>query len=240
MSNCHNVFLFQQSALLRKLHDAQNKIKELKKNSKITDAKVMEYLSKKNMNKQQLDFIEMQITNCDRPKHGRRYKVTQKDICLAMYKHSGKLYRFMEPWLVLPTSRTVGRHSAKILFKTGVDLNVLEAIKNAVKDWPNEEKYCVMQWDEVSLDEELAYCHSQDYIEGFVEMAESTKPEFATHALTFMVRGIKNPYKQTTGYFYTNGIHSFELVELVKLMTEAVLTTGNLLKILLFKISEIT
>lgn len=179
------------------------------------------------MNNEQLEFIKMQITNCDRPKNGRRYNTIQKNICLAVRKHGGKTYRFLESWLIVPSQSTVGLHSAKIMFKTGVNPNLMEAIKNAVKDWPEENKYCVIGWDEVSLDTNIEFCHSQDFIEGFVELNESSKPEFATHALTFMVRGINVAYKQSVGYFYTKDLNTFELVELVKLMIGATLDTGT-------------
>lgn len=103
---------------------------------------------------------------------------------------------------------------------------MLDAIKNAVKDWPERNKYCSISWDEVSLKEHLDYCTTQDNIEGFVELASPRKPIFATHALTFMIRGINVLFKQSAAYFYTHGLCSFELVELVKLMIEALSTTG--------------
>lgn len=106
-------------------------------------------------------------------------------------------------------------------------MNVMAAVKNMVTNWPQKDKYCSIGWDEVSLNEHLDYCHSLDKIEGFVEVCKPKVPIFATHSLTFMVRGIEIPYKQSIGYFYTNGITSFELAELIKLMIEQVLTTGN-------------
>lgn len=219
---------FQRAGLIRKLQNCQQRVKELQKNSKITDDKVINYLSEKNMKEQLLEFIKMQMTNCERTPHGRRYTPKQKNNCLAMYKHGPKGYRFWEQWCILPDERTLGRYSADMLFKSGVDPNVMEAIKNAVKNWPKKYKYCVIIWDEVSLKEHLDYCHSQDFIEGFVDMGEIRKPDFATHCLTFMVRGIGSSFKQTVGFFYTNGLKSFELVELVKLMIKAVLETGTL------------
>lgn len=113
------------------------------------------------------------------------------------------------------------------IFKSGVDSKLLEAIKNNVKDWQRKDKFCSFIWDEVSLVQHLDYCHSQDKIEGFVEINKGDTVAFATHALTFMVRGFETPFKQATGYFYTNGIDGFELTELVKLMLVEVLKTGK-------------
>lgn len=176
----------------------------------------------------QFEFVKMQITNRKRTKHGRRYSAKQKSMCLAFYKQSPKLYRFQERSFVLPTKKTLGRHSANLLFKSGVDFKVLEAVKNSTKDWPQNHKYCAISWDEVSLEERLDYCHARDVIDGFVELAKSRVPKFATHALTFMARGIGVSFKQSLGYFYTNGLFAFELVELVKLMIEATSTTGRI------------
>ncbi len=196
------------------------------KRLKINDNAVLNYLSKK-FNTQLLEFVKMQLTNCQRPKHGRRYTPEQKSFCLAMYKQGPKSYRFKEKWCTLPTKRTLGRYSASLIFKTGLDHKMFDAIKNVVKDWPKKDLLCSFMWDEVSIKQHLDYSHSLDKFEGFVEMDKEKKPIFATHALTFMVRGFEIPFKQSIGYFYTNGIFSCELVELVKLMISRLLETGN-------------
>lgn len=196
------------------------------KENRMNDETVTKYLETI-LNEMQFEFVKMQIKNRGRAKHGRRYSVKQKSMCLAIYKQGPKLYRFLERGFVLPTKKTLGRHSANLLFKSGVDLKVLEAMKNIVKNWPQHDKYCSISWDEVSLKEHLSYDPVRDVIEGFVELANSRKPDFATHSLTFMVRGINVSFKQSTGYFYTNGLHAFELVELVKLMIGAVITSGK-------------
>lgn len=172
------------------------------------------------------------VNELGRSKTGRRYTVEQKSLCLALYKQGPRSYRFKEKWCILPTRRTLGRYSADLIFKSGVDSKMFEVIKNVVKDWPEEDKVCGVTFDEVSLKEQLSYSQAQDKIEGFIELSETNgtqkqKPRFATHALTFMVRGLMTNYKQPVGYFYTNGIKTFELVELVQLMIERIVSTGN-------------
>lgn len=186
----------------------------------------MDYLSKK-LNESQCEFIKMQLTNHGRTKHGRRYTVKQKSLCLAFYKQGPKLYRFMETIFVLPTKKTIGRHGATLIFKSGVDYKMLDAIKNAIKDWPEKDKYCSVSWDEVSVDEHLDYNPSQDCIEGFVELVGTKRLSFATHSLTFMVRGINKSFKQSFGYFFTSALCAIELAQLVELMIAAVSTTGK-------------
>lgn len=73
----------------------------------------------------------------------------------------------------------------------------------------------------------IDYCHSLDKTESFVGLSKPKVLVFATYAVTFMLRGIETPYKQSVGYCYTNGLKSFELVEIVKLVIGKVLNTGN-------------
>ncbi|XP_037037374.1 uncharacterized protein LOC119075089 [Bradysia coprophila] len=211
----------QLSYYKRRAKSLQEKVKT----NKLTDATVLSYLKTK-FNDQLLEFVKMQLKNCGRSKHGRRYSPKQKSLCLAMYKKGPKSYRFNETWCCLPTRRTLGRYSAQLIFQSGVDYKVLAAMKSIVLDWPHKDKFCTFGWDEVSLNAHLDYCQSLDKIEGFVEMGRANKPIFATHSLTFMVRGIEVPYKQSIGYFYTNGLKSFELAELIKLMIGRVQIIG--------------
>lgn len=210
----------------------KRRVKVLQKQSRsrrLNNGKVLDYLRTK-FNEQLFEFFAMQLTNCGRSKHGRRYTPKQKSLCLAMYKQGPKAYRFNTSWCCLPTKRTLGRYSANLVFKSGVDLKMLEAIKSTVSEWPQKDKYCTIGWDEVALTEHLDYCQSLDKIEGFVELCQTEKsqaPVFATHALTFMVRGIEVRFKQSVGYYYTNGLKSFELAEMVKLVLAEVMNTGN-------------
>lgn len=208
----------------KKARDLQQKIKQ----TPINDATLLHYLSSK-CTKQLLELIKIQLTNCGRPGTGRRYTDEQKSLCLAMYKQGPRSYRFKSKWCILPTKRTLGRYSADLIFKSGVDPKMFESIKNVVKDWPQKQKLCAVTFDEIALKEHLAYSQAQDKIEGFVEMNRRMKePLFATHSLTFMVRGLASNYKQPVGHFYTKGIKAFELVELVQLMVGEVSTTGKI------------
>lgn len=205
------------------MKDLQQKLKR----NKMNDAAVLNYLSGK-FNEQLLAFFAMQLTNIGRAKHGRRYTPEQKSLCLAMYKQGPKSYRFKEKWCILPTKRTLGRYSADLIFRSGYDPKIFEAIENVAKGWPEKDKYCSLAWDEVALNQHVDYNHSQDKIEGFVEIDKEKAPKFATHALTFMVRGFDVAFKQPTGYFYTSGLQAFELAELVRVMIERLYETGEI------------
>lgn len=202
------------------------RIRKQLKDNKLTVENVLGFLSVK-FNQQQLVFFEMQIKNSDKPNYGQRYTSEQKSLCLALYKKSPKNYRFMRTIFTLPCKKTLGRHCAHLLFKSGIDPNYLEMIKNQVKDLPEADKYCTIGWDETSLKAHVDYSSTRDVIDGFVELADERRPIFATHSLNFMVRGIHKNFKQPICHFYTADLNHHELAELIKLVIGAVFDTGN-------------
>lgn len=154
-----------------------------------------------------MDFLEMQINNSGRKSKGRRYTLEQKSLSLAIYKQGPKGYRFLKRIFCLPCKQTILRHSAKLYFETGVDEQMMNLVKDKVKDLADIDKYCILSWDEVSLQSHLAYSHSKNFIEGFIDLDYMRWSSFATHSLTFMVRGLNLPFKHTVGYFYMTTSH---------------------------------
>lgn len=219
--------------LSRKLRNRTRQLKRLqenKKSRKLDDKQVLEYLrDKKKYSSTQIEFEEMQFRNAGRNPHGRRYKLKEKSMCLAMYKSGPRSYRFKQnnKIMVLPTLSTLSRHSAKMMFRAGTNPLLFSFIKEKVKDWSESDLLCSFSFDETALKSRLEYSSTDDEIIGFIELAGIRRPVFATHALTFMVRGITRPFKQPVAHFYTHGLKSFELTELITLVLEAVISTGK-------------
>lgn len=216
----------------QKLRNTSKQLKRLQrqpKKVKLDDTKVLEYLrEKKKFTSAQIEFQEMQLRNAGRKPHGRRYKPKEKSVCVALYKSGPRSYRFKEDKLmVLPSLSTLSRHTAKLMFRSGICHELFEFIKEKVKDWPAKDLCCSLSFDETHIKSELQYGTVDDEIIGFVELAGIRRPVFATHALTFMVRGINIPFKQPVAHYYTYGLTSRELGELIELVLRAVRSTGK-------------
>lgn len=213
----------------RNLQKSAKKVKLLRqklRSSVINQDNVVKFLGKI-FNDKQLEFFKMQITNAGK-KNGRRYTMEQKSLSLSLYKHGPKCYRFMETIFTLPNKRTLQRHNAYMHFEAGVDRRLLEFIKKKVNELPDIEKYCFISWDEQSLKGHLDYNHTNDLIDGFVDFGFLRRPDFATHSLAFMVRGINSGYKQSISFFYTDDLRAYELAEIIRQVIEAVQDTGNI------------
>lgn len=59
-----------------------------------------------------------------------------------------------------------------------------------------DEKLCVLVWDEMAIKPGLTYCARRDIIDGFETATGGDQRLRATHALTFMARGITKNWKQ--------------------------------------------
>lgn len=90
------------------------------------------------------------------------------------------------------------------------------------------DKHCSLSWDEMALTKHLNFCSVKDSLDGFVDLGHAKIPDFAAHALVFMIRGINKAYKQPVAYFFTKDLDAIELSQLIRLVTRKILDTGML------------
>lgn len=147
---------------------------------------------------------------------------------LSIYKHGPRCYRFLSQLFSLPSKRTLNRHSALLQFNTGINPKIFDFIKAKASEMDDLDKYCTLSWDEMALTKHLNFCNVKDALDGFVDFGHSRIPEFATHALVFMIRGVNKAYKQPVAYFFTKDLDAIELSQLVRLVTGKVFDAGML------------
>lgn len=221
--------LNRNRALANKLKDIQ--ATHLKSNKKSKVKKRIEVVLKtlsETVPPEQYNFVKLQIRNAGRRKRGNRFTFDEKTLALAIYKPNPKRYRDLLRVANLPCRRTLITHMAAIRFKEGVNPNLLNYIKEAVSQMDDIDKVCTIGWDEMSLSAHLDFEQIKDYIDGFEDLESKRTNNFATHALVFMIRGLKSKYKQPFSYFLTGNIDSTELAELIRLVITAVQDTGKL------------
>lgn len=175
-----------------------------------------------------MTFLTMQLRNSGRKNHGQRYTKEEKCMLLAVYKHGARCYRFISHLFSLPSKRTLNRHSALLQFKAGVNPKLFEFIKLKASQMDDLDKYCTICWDEMAITPHLNFCDVNDAMDGFVDFGNLTIPEFSTHVLVFMIRGVNLAYKQPVTYFFTDNLSSYELAELIKLVIGEVFNSGML------------
>lgn len=104
---------------------------------------------------------------------------------MALYKTSGTGYRFLSRWFALPSKKTLSRLLVAIPVDEGLNKFLFEQLKEAVSQFKETEKNCVLMFDEVALMPHLDNERHNDRLVGIQENGT-----LLDHALVFMVRGI--------------------------------------------------
>jgi hypothetical protein len=97
-----------------------------------------------------------------------------------------------------------------------VNRAVLEAVKLKTSSWNNSQRVVALVMDEMSIKEGLSYDSGQDLVEGFVP---DTK-DYASQALVFMIRGLKEKWKQAVVYYLSKSAMKGE--QLQKLLLDCI------------------
>lgn len=84
--------------------------------------------------------------------------------------------------------------------------------------------------DEISVNPELSYDQKRDKVIGFTSYYNRTDncKNVAKHALVFMLKGIKQKWKQAIGYFFSRNLNSDSLESMVKNVIRKVEKNANM------------
>ena len=149
--------------------------------------------------------------------------------CLSLCAKSPSTYediRFdkksVTGFLVLPSRRRLRDYKNYIHPQRGFNADIIKELKFKVKDFSDIEKYIVLLFDEIKVQENLVWDKHTGEIIGFVDRGDidlnhATLQKIgtvATHVLVFMIRSIVNPFKFTLANFATTGISSSQIFPL--------------------------
>lgn len=89
-------------------------------------------------------------------------------------------------------------------------------------------RFCTVIFDEVYISASLQFNESNRKVIGFEDLRKSDRStKFADKALVFMVRGIRNKFKQPVAFYLTtSNMNGLKLANIIKEMIEAVQSTG--------------
>ncbi|XP_026471481.1 uncharacterized protein LOC113375750 [Ctenocephalides felis] len=163
------------------------------------------------------NFILSQLREHTKRPKGRKFTEEDKILALSLYKKSPKAYYFWRQIFILPSPQTLRKLLSEIPLYSGINECLFNTLSSAISHKKYESsKYCVLMFDEISLSSELSYDRKKDHIVGFVELANGRKSLFADHALVFMIKGIKDRWKQPVAlYFSEGGVNSSDLKYLI-------------------------
>lgn len=129
----------------------------------------------------------------------------EKQFATSFFYKSPAAYFFLRgKGLILPSPSTVRRWISINVFKTGFDKNAKRHLKLKCSVMNENEKKCVVAFDEMSIKEYIEYNKKLDLIEGFEDLGPLGRSEKkATHALVFSIRGLYTNWKTPVAYFFS-------------------------------------
>lgn len=174
------------------------------------------------------DFFYCQLRTQKFRPQGRRFTVNEKVLALALYKQTGKGYRFLSKLFALPSRKTLSNLLAKLKFRPGINFHIIKHLGERVQKIPSEDRICNLIFDEMSVQAAVQYVPHADLVCGFQDMGGGDrKPVFADHALVFIARGIRKKWKQPIAYtFVESATKTVDLVRLIKLVVKALQDAG--------------
>ncbi|KAF2887009.1 hypothetical protein ILUMI_19164, partial [Ignelater luminosus] len=147
-------------------------------------------------------FFECQVQNIKKKAKGRRYTTDDKILALVLLKQSGNAYKYLSKIFALPSKQTLTKFLNKISIRPGMNNAIFNVLKAEADSFKNPlDKYCMLIFDEMSIATHISYNQKEDHVEGF----DNSGNNFANHAQTFMIRGIRRRWKQPIFYDFTSG-----------------------------------
>lgn len=195
--------------LRTKISRMKQQIKLLKsKEDNVDHERIISKLSKMGMPKHVTSFITAQIrANASKSKQqGRRWNAESKKMALSVYYHSRKAYNVLSKLFTLPHKSTLRRVIRKSKIYPGFHEQIFRALEYRVASMAENQRDCILCFDEMSIKSGLRYDAAHDSIEGVEDYCHLGRSKtLASHALVFMVRGLGVKWKQAVGYFLSSG-----------------------------------
>ena len=126
-------------------------------------------------------------------------------------------------FLVLPSRRRLRDYKNYIHPTSGFNIEIIAELTRTVKNFSEQEKYCVLLMGEMKIQEDLVWDkHTEDLI-GYVNLGDSQlnyatlkkSDDITSHVLVFPLRSIVNPLKFTLANFDTKNVTSLQLFPLL-------------------------
>jgi hypothetical protein len=137
----------------------------------------------------------------------------------VMGKHGYEFMRKSAGYPV-PSYRTLCERMENMPMAPGIQHDLMELLQSRLQSMGEHDRDCVLLLDEVQLKVKAEYDNGLKRLVGFVSpelQSPGKENEFAEHALVYMVKGLRKPYKQVVAWYLTGkGTTGSKLWQLTK------------------------
>ncbi|KAI4455437.1 thap domain [Holotrichia oblita] len=166
-----------------------------------------------NLDPQIKTFVISQILQSSKPKKGRRFSINDKIMGLLLYKQSSRSYRLLKKLFCLPSKNTLKKLLSKLQINPGADDFIFNNLKK--NELPEREKYCIIMFDEMSIQPNILFNTQTGQFEGFEDMGDRKSQHIANHVQVFMLKSVAGNWKQPLSFSFSHGpTHHIDLVKI--------------------------
>lgn len=135
---------------------------------------------------------------------GRRWSIEDKAVALSIYKRSPKAYRLLQCFMSLPSKSTLLLLLSSVPMNTGICNSIFEHLQKCARKMDQDDRICILMFDEMSLKQHLEYDRKSDLIFGFEDFGAERSNKYSNTALVFLLQGLRRPWKQPVAYYLVN------------------------------------
>ncbi|ENN74456.1 hypothetical protein YQE_08948, partial [Dendroctonus ponderosae] len=130
----------------------------------------------------------------------------EKILALSLFKNSPKGDKLLSKIFALPSTRTLRVLLQNIPFRAGINKAIFDSLEKAVaKMKTRQERMCILLFDEMAIQANLAYKRYNDKIIGLEDYGDEKRAVLSDHANVFMLRGIYRQWKQPIAFTFSKG-----------------------------------
>lgn len=147
--------------------------------------------------------------------------------CICIYRRSRPVYEFLSNYLPLPSITTLNTTLRDIIVTPGCNETTIKYLKSVAQEIAEEDLYCVIIWDEMSVQPAVQYDSTIDKFAGFEDWGMKRSRQFVNHALIFYMKCLFSGKHMPLGYgFCHNSTNTMQLVRCIKQWLRTLLTCG--------------
>lgn len=160
----------------------------------------------------------------------------EKQLALSLYYKSPGNYKFLLRNLgfVLPGVTTIQSWLRVFNLRTGINTTLITKLKLKVRNMSEEERECVLMFDEITLKKGLCHNAVDDVIEGYEDFGNLGRTsKLGSHALLFFIRGLLHNWKLPFSYYVSCGPTKGNIItELVKEVVGKLQSIGLIVRVI--------
>ena len=159
-------------------------------------------------------FVASQLKFSAVSAHGRRWNDEVKLLALSMYYKSPQAYRLLAKLFVLPCKASLCNWVKNFIVTCGFSDAIITVMQEKVAGLSPDNRCCVLLLDEMSLRRGLTYDRRFDCIVGYEDFGGNSQTNvLASSCLCFMVRGLRDNWKQPFAFMFSSSAIKADTVQ---------------------------